>query len=289
LDWSVAKVPLYVAGGPRLHEVPDRFAIVREDRLGQPDCPVFGIAGRDYVPLQNTDAFAFFDPLVIDGQATYETAGALGNGERVWVQARLTGDELEVASGDVVQRFLLLSNGHNGSSSVQVKLTPVRVVCNNTLTLALSRGLVIRIRHDEDMAERLAKAKELLGVVRREYDELAMLFRRLAAVELTRQRALEYFADVFPDRATADSTQRALRHRAWALHFYEHGRGNAAPRVRETLWAAYNGVTELVDHCRARAAADFTTKRLGSVWFGSGAAIKARALEVAEQAVGTAR
>lgn len=290
LDWSVAKVPLYVAGGTRLHEVPDRFAVIREDRLGHPECPVFGIAGTDYVPLQNRDAFAFFDPLVTDGRATYETAGALGNGERVWVQARLAGDDFEVASGDAVQRFLLLSNSHNGTSSVQVKLTPVRVVCNNTLTLALSRGLVIRIRHDEDMPERLEHAKRVLGFVQREYDELATLFRRLAAVELTRQRALEYFQGVFPKGTTEDTTQRALRHRAWALHFYEHGRGNEAPRVRETLWAAYNGVTELVDHRRARAAADFTTKRLGSVWFGLGAAIKARALEVAEQmAAGTTR
>src|SRR5688572_15272152 len=69
LDWQVAKVPLYVAGGTRLHELNHRFALVREDTLHWPHCSVFGVAGRDYVPLQNTEAFAFFDPLIKDGVA----------------------------------------------------------------------------------------------------------------------------------------------------------------------------------------------------------------------------
>ena len=123
LDWRVAKVPLYVAGGTRLHEVHDRFALVREDTLGKPDCSVFGIAGRDYVPLQNAEAFEFFDPIVKEGDAVYETAGALGKGERVWVLARLCG-EMQVAEGDDIRRYLLLSNSHDGTSSLQVKFTP---------------------------------------------------------------------------------------------------------------------------------------------------------------------
>ncbi len=186
LDWTVAKAPLYVVGGTRLHELPDRFAVLREDQIGHPDCHVFGIAGRGYAPLQNRHAFDFFDPLVQEGHASYVTAGALGKGERVWIQARLTGD-LEIASGDRVKRFLLLSNSHDGTSSVQVKLTPVRVVCNNTLILALSDGCAINIRHDQDMAGRLEQAKALLGLVNHRYDEVARLFRRIAATELTRE------------------------------------------------------------------------------------------------------
>jgi phage/plasmid-like protein (TIGR03299 family) len=283
LDWTVAKAPLYIAGGTRLHEVPDRFALVREDKIGQPDCDIFGIAGRSYVLLQNREAFQFFDPLVSDGTAIYETAGALGRGERVWIQARLQGDA-EIVTGDPVRRFLLLSNSHDGSSSVQVKLTPIRVVCNNTLTRALSQGRTIQVRHDRDMKQRLEHAKELLGVVQAQYDELTALFRRLAAVLLTHERALNYFEDVFPDGSTAETAKRAVNDRRWARHFYEHGRGNDLPKVRGTLWAAYNGVTELVDHRRPMTAdADFTTKRLGSIWFGRGATIKGRALELATE------
>jgi phage/plasmid-like protein (TIGR03299 family) len=287
LDWAVVKVPLYVVGGARIHELPHRFAILRENEIGQEDCHIFGIAGREYKPLQNREAFEFFDPLVQDGRATYETAGALGHGERVWIQARLAGD-FEVVSGDAVQRFLLLSNSHDGTSSVQVKLTPIRVVCNNTLTAALAKGRAIRVRHDRDVRERLEHAKELLGVIEAQYLEITELFRRMAQVHFDQDRAAKYFADVFPERATADANRRSLENRRWALHFYEHGRGNEAPRVRHTLWAAYNGVTELVDHRKSRAVGpDVTPKRLGSIWFGAGATTKERALKLARELAGT--
>jgi phage/plasmid-like protein (TIGR03299 family) len=283
LDWSVVKVPLYVVGGTRIHELPHRFAILREDEIGRKHCHVFGIAGREYTPLQNREAFEFFDPLVQDARATYETAGALGHGERVWIQARLAGD-FEVVSGDAVQRFLLLSNSHDGTSSVQVKLTPIRVVCNNTLTSALAKGRTIRVRHDRDVRDRLEHAKELLGVIEAQYLEIAALFRRMAEVRFNQDRAAKYFADVFPERATADANRQSLENRRWALHFYEHGRGNEAPKVRHTLWAAYNGVTELIDHRRpANQAVDYSKKRLRSVWYGAGAATKERALRLAEQ------
>jgi hypothetical protein len=116
LDWTVAKVPLHVVGGTRLHEFPDRFALLREDLIGDRDCHVFGIAGREYVPLQNRHAFDFFDPLVQEGHAWYVTAGALGRGERVWIQARLTGD-LEVRRADESPQRL----AHGGR--IEVKLT----------------------------------------------------------------------------------------------------------------------------------------------------------------------
>jgi hypothetical protein len=131
LDWRVAKAPLYVAGGTRLHEVKDRFALIRET----PSPP---------------RTVSFLASILGEGAATYETAGALGKGERVWILARLSGD-FNVAGGDVIRRYLLLSNSHDGTSSLQVKITPVRVVCNNTLTLALSQGGTLRVRHDRDV------------------------------------------------------------------------------------------------------------------------------------------
>ena len=164
-----------------------------------------------------------------------------------------------------------------------MKLTPIRVVCNNTLTRALSKGRTIRVRHDRDMKKQLEHAKELLGVVQVQYDELTALFRRLADVRLRHEQALKYFADVFPEGSNAETAKRAADQRRWAHHFYEHGRGNDLPKVRGTLWAAYNGVTELIDHRRPMTAdPDFTAKRLASIWFGRGAAIKGRALELAK-------
>jgi phage/plasmid-like protein (TIGR03299 family) len=179
LGWTVAKVPLYGVGGTRFAVPPDRFALLREDLIGHQDGHVLGIAGPEYVPLQNRRAFDFFDPLVQDGHAWYETAGALGRGERVWIQARLAGD-LEIAPGDRVKRFLLLSNSHDGTSSVQIHLTPVRVVCNNTLIAALFDGRPISIRHDLNMAGRLEQAKVLLGLVNQRYEGTSRSFSRTA-------------------------------------------------------------------------------------------------------------
>jgi phage/plasmid-like protein (TIGR03299 family) len=280
LDWMVVKAPLYVAGGARLHELPDRFALLRADKLGQDDCHVFGLAGRDYVALQNVEAFDFFDPLVREGHAAYETAGALGHGERIWILARLASD-LDVVDGDVIQRFLLLSNSHDGSSSVQVKLTPVRVVCQNTLSLALREGSTIRVRHDRDVKLQLEASRAFLGIVRGEYERLGQLFRQLATTRITADRARSYFEHVFPDGRTDEATRLAIERRRWAHHFFRNGRGQDRPAVRDTLWAAYNGVTELVDHVRPRNAGDFTSRRLRAIWFGSGAAAKERALKVA--------
>ena len=283
LDWTVAKVPLHGVGGTRSDEPPDRFALLREDLLGHRDCHVLGIAGPEYVPLQNRRAFDFFDPLVQDGHAWYETAGALRRGERVWMQARLPGD-LEIGPGDRVRRFLLLSNSHDGTSSVQIHLTPIRVVCNNTLIAALCDGRAINIRHDLNMADRLEQAKVLLGLVNQRYDDVAELFRRMAATELTRENALRYFEVVFSNGTTPEANRDAQDCRRWALHFYEHGRGTDLPKVRGTLWAAYNGVTEFIDHRTARQYdADTTLDRLNAIWFGRSAAIKERALRVAEQ------
>jgi len=283
LDWTVLKVPLYVAAQARLHQLPDRFALIREDKLGDAKCPTFGIVGRSYVPLQNGDAFKFFDPIVSDGEATYETAGALGRGERVWIQARLKND-IEVVTGDILQRFLLLSNTHDAKSSLQVKLTPIRVVCNNTLTVALSKGSSIRIRHDGDMEQRLARAKGLLGLVEKQYEGLAAVFRSMAFVKLGQSRANEYMAQVFPDPQRADKASWRLveDRRRWAMHFFHEGLGNEEPATRGTLWAAYNGVTEFVDHRKPTAhAPDFTSRRLHSIWFGAGAVVKQRALRIA--------
>lgn len=289
LDWTVVKAPLYVAARARLHELKDRFALIREDKLGSPDFPIFGIVGREYVPLQNCEAFAFFDPIVADGNATFETAGALGRGERVWIQARLEHD-IEIVPGDVIQRFLLLSNTHDATSSLQVKLTPVRVVCNNTLNVALSKGRSIRIRHDRDMDECLKQAKGLLGLVEAEYGNVTATFRRMVSRKVSRDQAAAYFTQVFPDATPANEAAHRLvaDRRRWAMHFFYEGQGNREPPVRETLWAAYNGVTELIDHRKPSARGpDFSSRRLHSIWFGAGAAVKQHALQVAEEWVAT--
>jgi phage/plasmid-like protein (TIGR03299 family) len=283
LDWEVTKTPLFITSGSRLHEVRDKFAVVRKDQLASGVAPpVLGIVGREYTPLQNREAFDWFDPIVGEGAAIYHTAGALGEGERVWILAKLP-DTIQVVGHDITDKYLLLSNSHDGGSSVQVKFTPIRVVCQNTLTMALSGGRGIRIQHTPTLRERLAAARDALGIIRTRFDEIAESFRGLAKVQVAQPRLDDYLGRVFPwpaDREDKRAMARVERARAESGRLFEEGRGNREPGVRGTLWAAYNGVTEYVDYVMSYRDGD---RHLDAIWFGSGYLAKARAYRVAVQ------
>ena len=301
-DWRVCKVPLYVAGGTRLHEVNGCYAVVREDSIGTKDCRALGIVGEAYRVLQNRDAFRFFDPIVGEGAAVYHTAGALGAGERVWILAKLPGD-LMVAGRDAVEKYLLLSNSHNGRSAVQVKFTPIRVVCQNTLAQALGNGATYRARHDRDLLAGLRDVRQAMGFITREYDRLGAAFDVLARVEIDSAPLRAYLAKVFPFPADADderARERVDAQRHWSARLFEQGAGNSEPGVAGTLWATYNAVAELVNHrggrtLGPRAAANGRSapipgapprrlppeRRLESCWYGAGHRTKLRAWDAA--------
>lgn len=281
LDWRVAKHPLYAIAGHVVLPVENKFAIVREDLWGKPKCPVYGIVGSDYTPLQNREAFAFFDPIVNEKNAAiYHTAGALGEGERVWVLAKLPSD-IHVIGEDIANKYLLLSNSHDGNSSVQIKFTPIRVVCQNTLTMALSEGPAIRVPHTKDLQARLKQAERALGLINARFDELEKSFRAMVAVSMDSNKLTEYLQLVFPDPRDVENERalkRAQENRLLGECLFSEGQGNQLEGVTGTLWAAYNGVTELIDH---RATAQPGDRRLESVWFGNGYLAKARAFKVA--------
>jgi phage/plasmid-like protein (TIGR03299 family) len=281
LDWSVVRKPIFAGDSSGLFRVPEQHAIVPEDRWGKEDCPIFGIVGRDYTPVQNREAFEFFDAIVGDDAAIYHTAGALGEGERIWILAKLP-EDIRVIGDDVAEKYLLLSNSHDGRSSVQMKFTPIRVVCQNTLTQALSKGPTLKLRHGKDVHARLNEAHRLLGIISDEFNKLEECFQAMTRVSMTASRLTDYLDLVFPDPQNPDD-ERALRRaqtsRFWSSHFFDNGRGNRLPGVAGTLWAAYNGVTEYTDHRRTNQTDD---RRLEAIWFGEGYLAKARAFTVAE-------
>lgn len=281
LDWKVVKTPLYIHAGEHRSKVYNKYAIVRKDTLGSGDCRVLGVVGNGYTPLQNRAAFEFFDPIVGKDAAVYHTAGVLAQGQRVWILAKLPSD-IRVVGDDIVNKFLLLSNSHDGKSAVQVKFTPIRVVCSNTLTMALSRGPTIRLAHTKDLQLRLKQSEQLLGIVHNYYAEIEEDFSAMSRVRLDTERLAEYLMDVFPapkDPSNERALERMERDRLFAEHFFDQGRGTDIKGVPGTLWAAYNGVTELIDHRRFGYS---DSRRLGSVWFGDGYLTKARAFRVAQ-------
>ena len=278
LNWQVVPRELVTKAGDK---VDNHRAIIRLDTHA-----CLGVVGPGYIPIQNREAFAFFDTVVGGGRAHYHTAGALGSGERIWMLARLPGDVVIDGTDDVTEKFLLLSNSHDGSSSLRMFFTPVRVVCQNTLNVALNGSAQqgISIRHTGDIATKVSESQRALGLAVRYYDDLEDMVNRLARIPLRQRDLGEYFLRVMPDREESESHTRTENIRHAMLRNFEDGRGNDLPGIRGTLWAAVNAVTEFIDHQRStRGTRDVERRsnRLASQWFGSGARLKARAWEEA--------
>ncbi|WP_345953011.1 DUF932 domain-containing protein [Mucilaginibacter sp. PAMB04168] len=193
LDYTVEKRPLFTydtenyTGDPDRDflvpeiEVPNYFATIRTDTE-----QVLGVVGKDYEIVQNTDAFTFFDAIVGGGDGIlYETAGALGKGERIFITAKLPG-YIRVGHDDFIEKYLFLTTSHDGLGSITAAFTPIRVVCNNTLNAAM-RNLsgTIRIRHTASANDRLKQAHTLMGVTSNLGHELEAVFNHWAKVRIT--------------------------------------------------------------------------------------------------------
>jgi len=260
--------------------VPSRKAVVRSD-----SGDVLGVVGNTYVPVQNYQAFGFLDAVVADGGLRYHTAGALGKGERVWMLAKLPDDIRVKGSDDITEKYMLLSNSHDGSSSLRVHFTPIRVVCSNTLAIAARNGWGqgVSIIHKGDLAAKVRQAQEVLGLATRFYDNVQEQLDRLARHYPSQRQLEEYFRQVYPDSPDGPST-RAKNIREEFLRLFEQGIGHDIPEIKHTTWTALNAVTEYVDHYRStrgKTPQDRSSNRLESAWFGSGARIKERAWELA--------
>jgi phage/plasmid-like protein (TIGR03299 family) len=297
LDWKVLKRPARGASvawaenrallqpgakiGPNDDVEYSRYELVRPGDKDQQEETVLGIVSARYEPLQNKDAFAFFDPLIERKQASYETAGALGDGERVWVMAKMPG-MIDVVRGDECQQYLLLSNTHDGKGSVVVKFTAVRVVCQNTLALALKDGqTAYRVRHSKRTKDRLDEVAALMAMATEVYTQAATLFRKMASVQLKAKRLEEYLYRVYPKTETQRKKQEVPPKWMEVQRLLETLEDLQYPGVQGTLWAAYNAITYFEDHKLVEG--ESRAGRLNRVWFGGGELLKLKALRGATE------
>ena len=194
LDYEVAKSPLFTKGsgiienaggieiGSTELEVPNYFANIRTDNNA-----VLGVVGKDYHIVQNREAFSFFDAIVGGSEGIlYETAGALGQGERIFITAKLP-DYIRVGNGDdVTEKYIFLTTSHDGSGSITAAFTPIRIVCQNTLNASLrSMCNVVRIRHTSGAKQRLDDAHKVMGLANTLSSELENIFNHWAKVKVT--------------------------------------------------------------------------------------------------------
>ena len=283
LDWQVRKKP---APGARLIDERkkhfDRYVMEREPVAKETEVVALAIVGKAYEPLQNTDAFKFFEPFIEEKWATFHSAGALGNGERVWVLAQLN-EQIVIGNHDAIDRYLLLSNTHDGSGAVTIRFTPIRVVCQNTLNFAQKGGKgIISIRHTRHIHKNLAeaKAKELKRLVDTVFQEAESLFGNMAARVIKVEDVDKYLELLFPQ--TKGQKKNNRQPERWIRIKNILDDESITPREsRGTLWALYNAVIRDEDFRTTREAT--ADARLERVWFGRGHDLKLRALEMARR------
>lgn len=271
LDWTVELVPLVTA---------DTQAKVENKAVRRTsDSKVLGVVGPRYAPLQNRDAFAWFQPFLDAREAALHTAGSLRQGSRVWVLAKLNRDPLVIAEGDEVEKFVLLSHGHDGSLAVRAGFTPIRVVCQNTLSMAhgSDASKLIRIKHTRDVLDNLANVREVMDLANQEFEATAEQYRRLARKSVNQADLRRYVKRVLKIEDEQDASTRSKNIVEEIVRLAEAGRGNDLASVRGTLWTAYNGVSEYLTYNRGRSG----DNRLNSLWFGDSAITNRHALSVA--------
>lgn len=188
LDWEVGREEILTPE----HEIIENFKrIFRKDNNF-----TLGIMTNMYEPLQNADAFLLLDELVNEQLAMYVTAGSIRGGKQVWALAKLP-NHITVGEGDRIENYLLMSNSHDGSSAIQILSTPIRVVCNNTLSYALKSATNrFAWRHTGNVFDRLDDAKEALNIINNRFIELETELQPLYENELSDDEYMEYIEEV---------------------------------------------------------------------------------------------
>lgn len=267
LDWTVEKIPAFAEVNNTLVDI-GHSALVRSV-----DSKILDVVSNDWIPYQNSDAFDFFNDFIAAGDMSMHTAGSLKGGQIVWALAKVN-DGFSLFNGDAVESYLLFTNPHQYGKSIDVRFTPIRVVCNNTLTLSLNTQAehLVRMSHRREFVP--DTAKEMLGIAKEKlatYKEMAAF---LGSKRYTNENIVEYFTRVFPV-TTKTEEKKMSRNANMALEVIDQQPG--AEYASGTFWSAFNTVSFMTDHVLGRS----SDTRLQSSWFGYNKTLKNNALELA--------
>ena len=291
LDWEVEMVPLKTAEDPP-SRVDNRVAIVRRDRPKGDPGRVIGVTHKGFKPLQNREGIRIFDTIFGKGKRVYQTGGYLGKGEVVWLLAELPGNIL-VGKEDNVKPYALFTNSHNGSIAIDVRLTTVRVVCQNTLSLALmdkERKTFFKHAHQGDYRRLETDLEAFFSSTLNAVDNVRVQFKGMMDRKFDDDMTREYIENLFPvprEPASARTDKRVRNQyltrvdkvrkaREKIAHLRLYGKGTDLPGVKESLWGTFNAVLEYVDHYER-------DEGIGISWslLGSGAVLKRKAFGMA--------
>lgn len=277
LDWKVILKPLITTDGTPV----SAHATVRED-----NGLVLGVVGPTYKPYQNADAFAFINRFLEEGKIELETAGSLKGGRRVWVMARIKSEASVIVkqADDRVEKYILIATGHDGTLQIMPSFTPKRVVCQNTLAMALEHRdtKFLKVRHRGNVIATMGKVADIMNVANQHFEATAEQYRLLAKKSIGPKELEKYVRIVFSAPAKTEEQQdmkKEVESRVLGqvIPLFEHGRGNDLPGVKGTMWAAYQAANEYLLWTRGKD----QEKRIDSAWFGGGKKLNERALDEA--------
>jgi phage/plasmid-like protein (TIGR03299 family) len=288
LDWRVETSPNLTTIDGGLVSTPSQSIIrIDTDANGVESKRVIASVGPDFEPLQNADAFGWFEPWLASGLVELETAGVLMDGKRVWVLAKIKGDPIVIQGEDTVDKYVLLAHAHDGSLAIRAGITPIRVVCHNTLSAAIgidpSTGKrtntpdgIFKILHRGKAAQRLEDVAGKIEQIDARLTAAGEAYRYLASREVLggQDRIVEFLGGVYKQ---TDDAVRNGRRLPEIERLFETGTGQDLPGAKGTYWGLWNALTEYHTHHAGRDAGS----RANAGAFGAGATAIKRGLDVA--------
>ena len=287
LDWEVELKTLKLADGTDTIGL-NHKAVVRKDTNAS-----LGVVGPTWRPLQNKEAFGFFDSFIESGEVTLETAGSLRNNKTIWVLAKINNASGEVVKNDTIERYVLLSHAHDGTMAIRTGFTDVRVVCNNTLTASFNSqaSKLIRVKHNSRIERNLDTVKKCMDLANSEFKANLELLKLLANKDINQNDVKKFVRAIWFDTTILEGTnvnQRALNNYNDRIRdmnrLMETGRGHDLPGVNGTLYGLYNAATEYLTH----EASETVETRLNSLWFGENSRLNEKILRVSLELAGVA-
>jgi phage/plasmid-like protein (TIGR03299 family) len=272
LNWEVQKFPTFAIlddNDPDSVIETGQSALVRMS-----DKRMLDVVSDDWNPVQNAEAFEFFNEFVMAGDMEMHTAGSLRDGQIVWGLAKIK-QSFELFQGDLIESYLLFSNFHKYGFSTDVRFTPIRVVCNNTLTLSLNSKVerMVKISHRKQFVA--ADVKDMLGIATDKLEKYKEMAQFLGSKMTKHESVVEYFERIFPLASKSEEEDKRSKNADLALGILHTQPG--AEYAEGSWWQAFNAVTFMTDHLVGRS----TDTRLQSAWYGYNKNLKTKALELA--------
>jgi phage/plasmid-like protein (TIGR03299 family) len=245
LDWDCVENDVYYHNGSKQIIIEGQKVITRSDNGG-----LLNICNSTWTPVQNRDCFNFFDQILSSGIAKLDTVLSLNEGKRIAITAEVANTELDVLKNDSTKMYIVLFNGHDGTLSLGLMYTPIRVICQNTLSLALesTKGTnnTIRLRHTSKVNDNFAIVQENMLYTIEAYKKSVELYQSMAHKSMSSLGFRNYISVVFEQEYKEKISN--YKYFGTLLENFDNGIGSDIPGVRGTIWAGYQAATQLITH-----------------------------------------